>query len=327
MLRWLQRALLGAVVIIVVAVAAGLIWEQRSRREVAREFPPPGRMVEFDGKRSHLSCAGSGSPTVVLEGGLGVAGSLTWSDVQPEVAEHTRVCSYDRAGFLWSEPREEPRDADRITGELDALLDAAGESPPYVMVGHSIGGLLVRVYADRFPGEVAGVVLVDAAHPGQYDRYPDAVLDHLSEAEPSLPPRPLFRAWATIGGYRLLMPDPEDPIVAHLPRTVPWGFLGERAARDAIHERAAAAGTLGDRPLVVLTAGAPTRYPGLSDEELEALYETWTTLQAELVELSTRSVQRTVEGATHDIHREDPDAVVEAVRDVVDAVGGAAAPL
>lgn len=320
LLEWLRRVLLGGLVLLVLLLVTGVVYEQWGRREAAREFPPPGQLVEFDGAVSHLDCTGEGSPTVVLEAGLGVAGSRSWTAVQPEVAGHTRVCSYDRAGFLWSERREEPRDAERIARELHGLLEAASESPPYVMVGHSLGGLLVRVYDDRFPDEVAGFVLVDPSHPEQFDRYLEDVVEHRSRQEASLPPPLLFRAWTFVGGLRFSRPAPENAVQAFLWRTVPQGLLGETAARDAIYEQAAGTGTLGDRPLVVLSAGAPTRVPDIPDEVLETWHETRRTLHADLAELSGDSDLRVVDGADHDIHHEDPGAVIAAIRDVVEAV-------
>jgi pimeloyl-ACP methyl ester carboxylesterase len=125
--------------------------------------PPPGRLVDVGGFRLHLNCAGSGRPTVVLDAALG-GSSVSWALVQPEVARFTRVCSYDRAGFGWSDAGPMPRTAGQVAGELRALLERAGEAPPYILVGHSFGGLVVRIFASRYPDDVAGIVLVDTAH-------------------------------------------------------------------------------------------------------------------------------------------------------------------
>lgn len=320
MLRWTRRVVLFVAVFVVLVLCTGVAYEQWARRSVARDFPPPGVLIEYKNKLSHLHCTGEGAPTVVLEAGHGVAGSLAWASVQPGIAADTRVCSYDRAGILWSEPRDEPRDAAHITEELHGLLEAALESPPYVMVGHSLGGLLVRVFADRFPSEVAGVVFVDAAHPEQFDRYPAKVREFLSEAESSLPSPRLFRLWTAVGAYRFRLDTPQNAVQAFLPRTIPWGFLGERMARDATAEQAAESEALGDRPLIVLTAGVGPRYPGVQDAALREFYDTWLALQAELASLSTNSDHRVIEGATHNIQRDDPEAVIAAVRDVVNAV-------
>ncbi len=320
MFKWIRRALKGAPVLAALVVSTGVVYEQWSRAGVARDFPPVGQLIEHDGRLSHLHCTGDGSPTVVLEAGLDIDGSQTWASIQPEIAAETRVCSYDRAGILWSEPRDEPRDANRIAAELHSLLDAASEPPPYVMVGHSLGGLLVRVYSERFPGEVAGFVFVDASHPEQFDRYPTEVLELLA-AQPEPPSLLLTRVLAATGVLRLRSPPTrEDAAGAFLWRSVAYGFYGERRARDAISEQAAETGTLGDRPLVVLSSGVAPRMPGVTDEVLEELYETWLVLQAELATLSTNSDHRTIEGATHYIHRDAPDTVIAAVREVVDAV-------
>ncbi len=321
MLRWVKRVAASVVVLLTLVVISGVGYEQWARRNALREFPPPGQLIEYDGKLSHLNCSGEGSPTVILEAGLGVAGSLNWTSIQPEVASWTQVCSYDRAGILWSEPREEPRDATRIAQELHGLLGAASVSPPYVMVGHSLGGLLVRVYTERFPNEVVGLVFIDSAHPEQFERYPPEVLDYIEETEGSLPPPLLARLWSISGGYRLIsLQSPQNAVSAFLPRTVPWGFLGERAARDAISTQSRQTGPFGDLSLVVLTAGVPPEYPGLSDDVMGRFYETWLSLQTELVALSSDSEHRIVEGASHNMHREDPDAVIAAVAEVVEAV-------
>jgi pimeloyl-ACP methyl ester carboxylesterase len=120
-------------------------------------------MIDIGGFRLHLNGTGSGRPTVILDAALG-GSSVSWALVQPEVARFTRVCSYDRAGFGWSDAGPLPRTVGRIAGELRALLDRAGEPPPYVLVGHSFGGLVLRMFASRYPADVAGLVLVDTAH-------------------------------------------------------------------------------------------------------------------------------------------------------------------
>jgi pimeloyl-ACP methyl ester carboxylesterase len=130
---------------------------------------PPGTLVDVGGFRLHVLCAGSGGPSVVLDAALG-GSSVSWSLVQPRLAELTRTCSYDRAGFGWSDPGPLPRTARRIAGELHTLLERAHVPPPYIVVGHSFGGIVLRVFAHDYRGEVAGVVFVDAAHPEDWVR-------------------------------------------------------------------------------------------------------------------------------------------------------------
>jgi pimeloyl-ACP methyl ester carboxylesterase len=124
---------------------------------------PPGTLVDLGGFRLHLNCTGTGSPSIVLDAALG-ASSLSWALVQPQLARLSRVCSYDRAGFGWSDAGAMPRTAGRIADELRMLLDRGGVPPPFLLVGHSFGGLVVQVFAQRFRGETAGMVLVDPAH-------------------------------------------------------------------------------------------------------------------------------------------------------------------
>jgi pimeloyl-ACP methyl ester carboxylesterase len=125
---------------------------------------PPGRLVDLAGTHFHVVETGRGRPAVILEAALG-GSAIGWSLVQPEAARLTRVCSYDRAGFGWSDPGPMPRTAGRIAAELRELLRLAGVDPPFVLVGHSFGGLVIRIFARRHPAEVAGLLFVDSAHP------------------------------------------------------------------------------------------------------------------------------------------------------------------
>jgi pimeloyl-ACP methyl ester carboxylesterase len=128
---------------------------------------PPGLLVDVGALRLHLHCAGSGTPAVVFDAAIG-ATSVSWTLVQPEVARVTRACTYDRAGLGWSEAGPMPRTAGRVAGELHALLQSANVPPPYILVGHSFGGLVIRIFAARHPQLVAGLVLVDPAHPEEW---------------------------------------------------------------------------------------------------------------------------------------------------------------
>jgi len=325
MLKWIRNAVVLLVALVVLAGSAGVIFEQAGRRAAARDFPPVGQMVEFDGRRSHLYCIGEGSPTVVLESGLDTSGSQAWKTVQPRIAEDTRVCSYDRAGILWSEPRPEPRDANRIVEELHGLLTAASVAPPYVMVGHSLGGLFVRVYEQRFPDDVAGIVLVDSSHPEQFERYPPVVRRMMARVDSARPSRLAMKFMMDSGLRRMRLRwmgvrPPTNAVQAYIWRSVPEGYYGELAARDAISRQAAEVTSFGDRPLIVLTAGKIAPMPGVPDSVPAALYRTWVVLQDELASLSTNSVHRTIEGSTHYIQFDAPDAVVQAVGEVVESV-------
>jgi pimeloyl-ACP methyl ester carboxylesterase len=148
---------------------AGAIYQAVGRARDARDFPPPGQMVNLGGYSLHFREEGEGGPAVVLEAGI-AASSLSWSRVQPEVAKFARVCSYDRAGLGWSDSAPGARTAEQCARELHALLEKAGVPSPYVLVGHSFGACVVRMFASHHPHEVAGVVLVDGLHPNEWLR-------------------------------------------------------------------------------------------------------------------------------------------------------------
>lgn len=139
---------------------AGISYQLLGRRRDLRDYPPPGRLLEVDGTRFHLLEMGAAGPAVVFEAGI-AASSVSWALVQPRVAQFARTCSYDRAGLGWSGPVRSPRTLSQSIADLHSLLNTAGMKGPYLLVGHSYGGLLVQAYAAAYPAQVAGLVLVD----------------------------------------------------------------------------------------------------------------------------------------------------------------------
>jgi len=147
----------------------GLLYEQQAEKRDRELYPPPGQLLDMGGYRLHLHCKGKG-PTVVLE--YGQQGSYTdWYRVQPQLAEFARVCVYDRGGYGWSDPSPKSRVPSVMADELHTLLHSAGAAPPYILVGHSFGGLNTLMFAHKFPTEIAGVVLVDASLPEMMSRF------------------------------------------------------------------------------------------------------------------------------------------------------------
>lgn len=225
---------------------------------------------------------------MILEASGDPFGNLVWATVQPEIASKTRVCSYDRAGIMWSEPGPEPRDAQRIADELNALLEASPESPPYVMVGHSMGGVFQRVYDARHPGEVVSFIFVDSSHPEQIERLPTEAVEIM---EASQPPTLLTKALARLGVLRMTgqitvekLPDESQAAAKGLAPESMKGLIGELAAGEATLSQARATGLLGSRPIAVLSAGIQEPPPGIevSPPLLREVVSTWAELQKEM---------------------------------------------
>jgi pimeloyl-ACP methyl ester carboxylesterase len=173
-MRRTGKAILWLVAALLVLAVVGAIYQAIATARAKQAYPPPGEMVAVGDQSVHINCVGRGSPTVILDAALGDM-SASWVLVQREVSVTTRVCAYDRAGMGWSQSGPEPRDAKKVTGELHALLEGADfRQGPYVLVGHSYGGLYTQTYAARYREEVAGVALVESSHPEQFSRLPVA---------------------------------------------------------------------------------------------------------------------------------------------------------
>jgi pimeloyl-ACP methyl ester carboxylesterase len=307
--RWIVYPLL--VVLALASIGGG--YETMRESIDAAAYPPPGQLIDVGGHRLHLNCTGSGSPTVVLEPGLGeVSPAMGW--IAPVVARDTRVCVYDRAGRGWSDPAAGPQDAVQTAAELHTLLDRGHIPGPYVLAGHSFGGLYVLTFAATYPDQVAGLVLLDSTAPvpgpipptkaGSYDLVGRIsallpALAHLGAAHligdsyDSLPPRAGDQARATVS-------------TAHSVKS----FVNEFFEGSRSTHQAASLVNFGSKPLIVVTAG----------REHDAA---WMAAQDKLVTLSTNSRHQIVADATHPslvLDETDAAAASQAIRDVVAAV-------
>jgi pimeloyl-ACP methyl ester carboxylesterase len=245
--------------------------------------------IEAGNYRLYLRSTGNGSPPVVLDGNLR-GSSAEWAGLPERIASFTRVCTYDRDGIT-----QPPLSSEQIVADLRALLQATGIEGPYVLVGWAFGAYTVRLYASRFPAEVAGLVLVDGLHEDFFTRYRLV----LPPADPSsADPLKDFR-YELAGGYRYLA-DMEA------------SAMQVRAARQP----------LGNRPLAVITRGDPDWPATLPDEVIERLEQTWQTMQLELAGLSSNSVHIIAPRSGHLIHADRPDIVADAIRRVVVAARG-----
>jgi pimeloyl-ACP methyl ester carboxylesterase len=303
---------------------AGAIYQFIATRRDKRKYAPPGKLVDVGGHRLHICCSGdehlNTGPTVVMDAAWGDF-SLTWSLVQPEVSKFARVCAYDRAGLGWSDSAQGPRTSKQIAKELHALLHNAGIPGPYVLVGHSFGAINARLFASQYPDEVAGMVLVDPAHEDQPMRYgkkarhsPILKIGLLSA--PFGIPRLLLPIYATyhpayarnckfsrstLSPYRAVLARTRHLHTSYDELVNIWESLNE--ARDA-------AESLEGMPLIVITA--PLR--GYPDENA-----IWMDMQEELARRSSKGKQVIAKSSGHYPHHDQPELVIQAVRDVLAA--------
>lgn len=322
-----------AAIALAACIVAGIIYEQMGVRKDGEHLPQIGQSVDIGGYRLNIYCSGEGSPTVVFDAGAGGAG-YSWSEIQTAVARRTRACWFDRAGLGWSDAGPYPRTAAKMSEELHTLLQHAGVPGPYVLVGHSLGGLNARVYTGLYPGEVAGAVLVDASHEDEPRRAPKFML---GRSMPRALWHPLWLVAQTLrvtGILRLTSPsvrmaaDAQRRTVNQVlhalrqqPKTIA-ALMGDATTPESYAEAEASPG-FGDRPLVVLTRGKidSPEHPTDMDRQYAAYMQAWMhEIQPKLSRLSTRGQQTIVENSGHGIPLEAPQAVVNAVAEVVEAV-------
>jgi pimeloyl-ACP methyl ester carboxylesterase len=308
--RWLLYPVLA--VLMVAAVGGG--YETVRESLDARTYPMPGRLVDVGGHRMHLHCTGTGSPTVVLEPGQGGASSDSgW--VAPAVAGDSTVCVYDRAGRGWSDAAEGPQDAARIAADLHTLLERAQVPGPYVLAGHSFGGLYVQTFAATYPDQVAGLVLLDSTAPKPGPPLPARTESYSVLGRVSA----VFSAVAHLGGGRLIAQGSYGSLPAHVrgearanASTAPYlrSWIEEFVSANTSMQQAASLTNLDGKPLVVVTADTGDAAD-------------WQAKQDQMATLSTDSSHRVAKDTTHEsllYDEADSAQASQAIRDVITAV-------
>ncbi len=333
--RWVRRGVVGCTMVGAATLLIGGTYEQMARRRSVANFPAPGKLVDVGkGRRLQLDCRGSGLPTVVLESGLDAYGSLAWAAVHDSIARTSRVCAYSRAGIMWSDPPSGPFDVRNAARDLHAALIASGEAAPWVMVGHSIGGPYAMIFTQLFAAEVTGIVFVDASHPEQFIEYAKSVGTSLL---PSATIPRIGSALAWTGLVRLLPVPPNPASWPHIIGAVSPAFLStslsaltsELEAIPVTLEQAGMMRSLGERPIIVLTAMRPDSPADLAQMGLTSVQgakrlAAWRALHDDEATWSARGQNVLVEDASHYIQFFRPDLVISAVRNVVTATRSSA---
>jgi pimeloyl-ACP methyl ester carboxylesterase len=319
--KWTKRIMAGFLILVLVLTvltyAAGVF----AKTKLTRENPPPGQLTDVGGYDMHLYCMGAGSPTVILEAGLNDF-HVSWSKVQADVASSARVCSYDRAGMGWSEASPHPRTSQVMAEELHTLLKNSGVKGPYILVGHSFGGIVMRQFAQKYSDEVTGMVLVDSAHEEQIARLP-----FLKET-----------ANEFIGQFRTLSAMSSFGLMALSPATIPNRGFPDEAYRQyqavlattnyfdaSIAESTAfyfgtpsiQTAQLGDLPLIVLSHGLPDATSDVSDMQESQFEMEWAKMQKELAGLSSQGKQVIAQKSGHYIQLDQPNLVIDSIRELL----------
>lgn len=328
--RWFRRVALFTATVVIGTTLSGATYEAAMRRHVMKAFKIPGRLVDVGGgRRIQVDCRGAGSPTVVLESGLDTYGSLSWASVHDSIASTTRVCAYSRAGIMWSDPATGAFSSEGVARDLHAALSGSGETAPWLVVGHSLGGPYAVTFTALYGAEVDGIVLVDATHPDQFARFRQIVGKSIQPTEEAVA---LGDALAWTGLLRLLpvgrTPSSWPIEVARVtPGFIPTSIHPLRREIGAISATLASAGAakaLGDRPLVILTAGRAQssdalRSMGLTEAQGAELVAASRVLHDDQASWSTRGRHEIVRDASHYIQFDRPDVVIRAVREVTEA--------
>lgn len=314
--------------------AGGAVYQELSEARDRKRYPPPGQLVAVGGRRLHYRVTGSGSPTVVIETGAGTL-ARSWDAVADRLAEDATVVTYDRAGYGWSDGAGIGRRTGvDVADDLATLLEEARLDPPYVLVGHSLGGLYARAFAVQNPDATAGLVLVEATHEEVFDRLRARLgwKGVLMQAASLLLMSGVPRSWARIGIQtgllrsmaRSMMGGENDEefrlhTALYLTGRFRWASLAERLGVPATAAYLRDHRHLGDLPIVVVTAAEPA--PD-STAPTARFRDEWLEMQADLATLSTNAMHVIATTGSHFVYRDDPDTVCTAVTRVIHSARG-----
>jgi pimeloyl-ACP methyl ester carboxylesterase len=324
-----ERIILAIVVLIAVAAGSGAAFNAFATHHYRALHRAPGSLYLVDGYKMHLHCTGEGSPAIVLDAGLG-DDSLIWAKVQTELSKTTRVCSYDRAGFGWSDPQPGPRDADRIAQQLHKLLTEAGISGLTVLMGHSIGGLYIRAYTAHYPQSVSGLIFVDSSTPLQEDHFPDDVKKENENAQFEF----LKLKWLEIMGVTRLMGQCEHVegfddfagkmIAENQCRASQLRAMAreDQSVRQSGNETIGT-GPFGDLPILIFSRDPQPSASSESPTQTEiAFSKIWNEMQEDLKHLSTHSRRIIAKGSSHYIQVDRPELLNLKVTDLIEQIRG-----
>ena len=322
-----ERIVLSVVVLLVAVLAGSSAYNAIALHHFWAANQPPGAFYSVNGHRMHIICTGSGSPTIVLEAGLG-NDALTWGGVQPVLSSTTRVCSYDRAGFGWSDALPAPRDADHVAAELHELLLQAKVTGPIVLMGHSMAGVYMRDYVTRYPADIVGIVFEDGSTPLQDDNPvmkamdskapPPWALELLAKSAMSTGiPRLLGMCSQSIKGFDARAAKLQAEDICHTNVSPMFDAMDgiNRSGQETVHS-----GPYGALPILIISED-PAQMTAVSSTDMANV---WNQMQEDLKKLSTRSRRIIAKGSSHYIHIDRADLIEKEVPLFIEQVRGTA---
>ncbi|MCF2716751.1 alpha/beta hydrolase [Paenibacillus sp. UKAQ_18] len=305
-------------------VISGFVYEWIASKKDKSQYPPPGELVDAGGYRLHIRKLGNGSPTILLESGSGES-SLSWRDIPEKLSSFATVVSYDRAGYAWSEEANTPRTGENIVRELHTALKNADIRPPYILVGHSLGGMYSRLYAQTYRDEVAGLVLVDA-RPENDARRTNKIY---AKERPKANPSPLISILLEKSGAFRLFPNfmltgrveyqDRKSFVNIVASSKYFRSVAEEGDLASTTEDAIRGQHLGNLPVRVIARGIQqdlTQF-GISKRGNNQIEQSWQIGQREMLNISTNSKLIVAKKSEHMIIHDQPDLVIQVIRELI----------
>jgi pimeloyl-ACP methyl ester carboxylesterase len=318
----LKRISLGIAGLVMLLLITGITYEYASRFVAERNFSPEGELIEVGGHSLHLLKQGNSGPTVVFESGLDSYGHLSWYKVQAEVSSFATTVSYDRAGVLWSERGDSPKTGEAMAEDLKALLEKGHLTKPYIIVGHSIAGITLRTFIAKNADDIAGIILVDATHPDQMNRFPPELKQMMQP-----PARWMLNLMVSFGMIRFNS-DSDFPntdsearintVASAIIHKSLGAVIDELENIELLTKEASKVSSFGDIPIVIITGTSATRNNDMPQEFREDMRIIWNELQEELLMLSTDSKHILATGSGHYVQLDQPEIVIRAIKELVE---------
>ncbi|SRX76024.1 alpha/beta hydrolase [Aequorivita antarctica] len=322
-IKWIKKILLGIFILMCSMLIIGVIYEYVSRLK-GEKIIPDGQFADIGGHKLHYLKQGESGPTIVFEAAFDPTGHLQWHNLQNEVSKFATTISYDRAGILWSERGNNPKSGEKMAEELYLLLEKINAPKPYILVGHSLGGMLIRFYMDQYPKEVAGIILIDSECPNDEDYLSPELYAMVSQGLPEG-----FLKFANSVGlarliYKDMFPDTKEyeyqnTVMPALLHKSAYGILEEGKQDSFIKKEAKKIKNFGNTPLYVLSAIDENRFDQfIKDSTLNTeMVNAWNKMQRDMLKLSTNSKQILVPNSSHYINQDQPTVIEDAIKNMV----------